>query len=251
MDDSLKTLPKAEVHVHLEGSLDIDEVVALAQSAGTSLPRPRDQLLAFSGLTDFLHFLDWMCGVYETPDQISAAAYSFARRMQRSGAQYADIIVNPTHWPHWRRNLSGFISALDSGFAAAEHDGLPPVGLCVSLLRQQSADEAIELVEALTANRHPRVVALSVDGNEKLAGRTGPRFSDAFRRAGAKGLKRTVHAGEVQRTRRRARCHRVSWRGPNRSWGKGGRRQRRGSATRGTADSPRRLSHLKSDARPL
>jgi adenosine deaminase len=196
MDDSLKTLPKAEVHVHLEGSLDIDEVVALAQSAGTSLPRPRDQLLAFSGLTDFLHFLDWMCGVYETPDQISAAAYSFARRMQRSGAQYADIIVNPTHWPHWRRNLSGFISALDSGFAAAEHDGLPPVGLCVSLLRQQSADEAIELVEALTANRHPRVVALSVDGNEKLAGRTGPRFSDAFRRAGAKGLKRTVHAGE-------------------------------------------------------
>jgi adenosine deaminase len=37
---------------------------------------------------------------------------------------------------------------------------------------------------------------LSIDGNEAAAGRTGPRFADAFRRAGAAGLKRTVHAGE-------------------------------------------------------
>jgi len=73
---------------------------------------------------------------------------------------------------------------------------LPSVGLCVSLLRTQSADEAIELVDALRNIRHPRVVALSVDGNEATAGRTGPRFADAFRRAGAYGLRRTVHAGE-------------------------------------------------------
>jgi adenosine deaminase len=196
VDANLQTLPKAEVHVHLEGSLDIDEVVALARSTGMPLPRPRDQLLNFSGLTDFLHFLDWMCGLYRTSEQISAAAYAFARRMERSGVLYADMIVNPTHWPHWRGNLSGFVAALDHGFTAAEHDGLPPVSLCISLLRQQTADEAIELVEALLAIRNPRVVALSIDGNEKLAGRTGPRFADAFRRAGAKGLKRTVHAGE-------------------------------------------------------
>src|SRR5262249_4847089 len=53
-----------------------------------------------------------------------------------------------------------------------------------------------ELVETLAALRHPRVVALSIDGNEAAAGRTGPRFADAFRRAAAAGLKRTVHAGE-------------------------------------------------------
>jgi adenosine deaminase len=42
----------------------------------------------------------------------------------------------------------------------------------------------------------PRVVALSIDGNEAAAGRTGPRFAEAFRKAGKAGLKRTVHAGE-------------------------------------------------------
>jgi adenosine deaminase len=44
--------------------------------------------------------------------------------------------------------------------------------------------------------RMPRVVAPSIDGNEAAAGRTGPRFAEAFRKAGAAGLRRTVHAGE-------------------------------------------------------
>jgi len=88
------------------------------------------------------------------------------------------------------------IAGLDAGFASAEKDGLPPAGLCISLLRTQSAEEAIELVTSLTALRHPRVTALSIDGNETAAGRTGPRFAEAFRRAGVAGLKRTVHAGE-------------------------------------------------------
>jgi adenosine deaminase len=52
------------------------------------------------------------------------------------------------------------------------------------------------LVDSLVALRHPRVVALSIDGNEASTGRTGPRFAQAFKRAGLAGLRRTVHAGE-------------------------------------------------------
>jgi adenosine deaminase len=52
------------------------------------------------------------------------------------------------------------------------------------------------LVEFLLQLRHPRVVALSIDGNEARAGRTGPRFEEAFRRAQEGGLHITVHAGE-------------------------------------------------------
>jgi adenosine deaminase len=68
--------------------------------------------------------------------------------------------------------------------------------LCVSLLRTQTSTAAAELVDLLVALRHPRVVALSIDGNEAAAGRTSLRFAQAFRRAGAAGLRRTVHAGE-------------------------------------------------------
>lgn len=194
--ERLRALPKAEVHVHLEGCFDADMLAQWATKFGEPMPRPRDSLFRFEGLADFLHFLDWACGLVRTREELAEAAYAFSQRMAASGTGYADLIFNPTHWKHWQARLPEMIDALDAGFRAAEQDGLPPVGLCVSLLRTQSADAAAELVDALVALRHPRVVALSIDGNEAAAGRTGPRFADAFRRAGAAGLKRTVHAGE-------------------------------------------------------
>jgi adenosine deaminase len=190
-------LPKAEVHVHLEGSLENDDIMRLAEANKVPLPRPKEQLFQFSGgLSGFLAFLDWICGLVQDADQMAGVARSFSGRMAASGTRFADAIINPTHWCHWRQRIPELIDALDAGFTAAEQDGLTPVGLCISLLRQQSGDEAIELVEMLTQLHHPRFVALSIDGNEAAAGRTGPRFADAFRRAGASGLKRTVHAGE-------------------------------------------------------
>jgi adenosine deaminase len=197
LSKSFAALPKAEVHVHLEGCFEVDDIVRLASEGAIALPKPRDQLLRFGGgLGEFLKFLDWICGLVRTREQLSDLARRFSRRLAASGTRYADAIINPTHWPVWKKRMPELIDALNAGFTAAEQDGLPPVGLCISLLRTQTADEAIELVELLVALRHPRVVALSIDGNEAAAGRTGPRFAEAFRRAGAAGLKRTVHAGE-------------------------------------------------------
>lgn len=194
--ERLRALPKAEVHAHLEGCFEPDVLEQWAAQAGVPLPRPRERLFEFQGLADFLHFLDWACGLASTRDRLAQLSYAYSRRLADGGAGYADVIVNPTHWPGWQGRLRDMIDAIDAGLRAAEQDGLPPVGLCISLLRTQSADAAAELVDALVALRHPRVVALSVDGNEAAAGRTSPRFADAFRRAGAAGLRRTVHAGE-------------------------------------------------------
>jgi adenosine deaminase len=190
------TLPKAEVHIHLEGCFEVEDVVKNCREAGIPLRRDPDELFRADDLKSFLEMLDWICGTFRTRDQLFTTAYKFSRRMGNSGVRYADVIVNPTHWLIWRNDIPGMIDAFDAGFKAAERDGCPPVGLCVSLLRTQSQAESIELVELLSNIKHPRVVALSIDGNEAAAGRTGPRFAEAFRRAAAAGLKRTVHAGE-------------------------------------------------------
>jgi adenosine deaminase len=194
--DRLRALPKAEVHAHLEGCFEPGLLEQWAIQARVQLPRPVERLFEFDGLADFLHFLDWACGLASTRERLAELSYGYSRRLADGGAGYADVIVNPTHWPAWRGRLPAMIDAIDSGLTAAEQDGLPPVSLCVSLLRTQSSDAAAELVDTLVALRHPRVVALSIDGNEAAAGRTGPRFAEAFRRAGAAGLRRTVHAGE-------------------------------------------------------
>ena len=194
--ERLRRLPKSEVHVHLEGTFEAATLERWAREAGVAMPRPRERLFEFQGLADFLEFLDWACSLAGSEQRLAEMAYAFCRRLAADGTGYADLIVNPSHWQPWQGRLRAMLDALDDGFRAAEQDGLPAVGLCVSLLRTQTADESVQLVEDLTAWRHPRVVALSVDGNEATAGRTGARFAEAFRRAAAAGLKRTVHAGE-------------------------------------------------------
>lgn len=193
---ALRALPKAEVHIHLEGCFEASQIAAMARAAGVALPRPESELLSFQGLADFLEFLDFVCGLVTTQDMLAQAAYRFCERLAQAGTGHGDVIVNPTHWHHWRTDIPGMIAGLDAGFRAAEEDGLATAALCISLLRQQTATEAVDLVELLTELNHPRVAALSVDGNEAAAGRTGTRFAEAFRRAGAAGLHRTVHAGE-------------------------------------------------------
>ena len=52
MNGGFVTLPKAEVHVHLEGCFEVDDIVRLARENGVQLPRPREQLLEFGGLAE-------------------------------------------------------------------------------------------------------------------------------------------------------------------------------------------------------
>jgi adenosine deaminase len=137
----LRALPKAEVHVHLEGTFAPAQLERWAREEGISMPRPRDELLKFTGLADFLEFLDWACGLANTSERLAELARAFCVCLGHDGTGYADLIVNPSHWSAWRGRLREMLDALDAGFREAEQDGLPSVGLCVSLLRSQSAAE--------------------------------------------------------------------------------------------------------------
>jgi adenosine deaminase len=206
---TIRALPKAEVHVHLEGSFALADLLELAHEAGVPLPGPaatlfdvgthaaqQDQHLGSAGLSTFLRFLDWECGLIRTSAQAARAAYRFAAHQSASGIRYTDVIINPTHWARWASRLPALFDALAAGFDDAEQDGLCVVRMAVSLLRTQTAGEARELVDWLVTDRPRHVVALSVDGNESASGRTGEKFAEAFTMARDGGLHRTVHAGE-------------------------------------------------------
>src|SRR5438309_1757964 len=86
---AITRLPKAEVHVHLEGCFEPPDVEQLAQEAGES-PRPTD--VTGMDLAQFLELLDWTCSLVRTPEQVARAAYAFAEREARSGVGYAERI---------------------------------------------------------------------------------------------------------------------------------------------------------------
>jgi hypothetical protein len=71
--EQIQRMPKLELHIHLEGTFDPETVCLLAEMQGISLPRPRQHLFDFSGLSDFLDLLDWICSLVqnrETAQQI-------------------------------------------------------------------------------------------------------------------------------------------------------------------------------------
>lgn len=218
-EEWIRSIPKAEVHVHLEGTFELDDLLQLARTAGEPLPGPaatlfdvgthhdftvpevttggdREHGAGVGGLTGFLQFLDWQCGLVRTREQAARHAYRFAARQSASGVLYSDVIVNPTHWDAWRGRETELLDALAAGLDEAEQDGLSDAGLCVSLLRQQSSAEGAEIARLLAKDRPRRVVALSVDGDERTMSRSGARFAEAFTIAKDAGLGRTVHAGE-------------------------------------------------------
>ncbi|HXQ43453.1 MAG TPA: adenosine deaminase [Acidimicrobiales bacterium] len=196
-------LPKAEVHLHLEGCIDSSLVngaarrhgVAPFAGTGTGGADGEAPAVTISSLPQLLSYLDWSCALIDRPDDLAAVAYGAARRAASSGVGHIDVIVNPTHWPHWRGRLDAMIDALDGGFRAAETDGLATAVLCVSVKRSQTGSEALALVDWILARRHPRVAALSIDGDES-SGSHNERFAEAFARAGRGGLRRCAHAGE-------------------------------------------------------
>lgn len=186
----LARLPKAEVHVHLEGSVPAEEI-GLEPPADEETGVPR-----FDGLAGFLSYLDRSCALVTTGAQLESIAYQLTRRAAAEAVGHVDVIFNPTHWPAWRDRLGEMVDRLDAGFAGGEADCGVTTGLCMSLKRTQPAAESRELLSWLLEARPPRVVALSVDGNEVAAGRTAERFAPLFDAAREAGLHTCAHAGE-------------------------------------------------------
>ena len=188
----MDSLPKVELHVHLEGAISPHRVGMLADAVGEN---GQTRLSTITDLDELLKTLDWVCGLVRDHESAMAVAHDFAVAASRQGTVYAEVIVNPTHWSGM--HFSDLLPALAEGFDLAADEGYADCRLLPSILREQSESEAIELVEWMGEADLHRIAGLSVDGNEESAGRTAPRFASAFSRASDLGFGLTAHAGET------------------------------------------------------
>lgn len=200
MDDLaafIRGLPKAELHLHIEGSLEPEQMFEFAQRNGVKLPFASVEEVraayAFSNLQDFLDIYYQGAQVLLTAADFHDLAMAYFRRVAADGARHAEIFFDPqTHTDRgvpFAVVVEGLFSAMDQ--AEVELGLTSKLILC--FLRHLSEEAAFETLER--ARPHlDRIVGVGLDSSE--VGHPPTKFARVFAAARQLGLKVVAHAGE-------------------------------------------------------
>jgi adenosine deaminase len=193
----LAGMPKAELHVHIEGTLEPELIFALAQRNGLALPYPSvGALRAAYSFTDLQSFLDVYyagAGVLRTEQDFFDMAWAYLERAAADGVRHAEIFFDPQ--THTARGVS-FDTVIDGLHRACTEAG-PRLGLDASLilcfLRHLEEADAFETLEQ--ARPHlGRFIGVGLDSSE--LGHPPEKFERVFAACRALGLHAVAHAGE-------------------------------------------------------
>ena len=190
-------LPKAELHIHIEGSLEPEMMFALARRNGVSLPYASVEAVraaySFSNLQDFLDLYYQGMSVLLHEQDFYDLTMAYLRRAAAQNVRHTEIFFDPQG--HTERGIA-FKTAID-GIWRALMDGERELGIGSALimcflrhLDEASAERTLD--EALPWR--DRIVAVGLDSSEK--GHPPSKFQRVFARARSLGLRAVAHAGE-------------------------------------------------------
>jgi adenosine deaminase len=198
----LARLPKAELHVHLDGSLRPETMLDLAPGVHAPLPAwdPAGLRRAMlvddaSSLEDFLHRFDVTIALLQRPEAIERVAYEMVEDAARDNVRYLEVRYCPRLSTRGGLSLDDVIRAERHGLLRGERDFGVKTGIINCSLRHYDPAVSLELAEHSVRMQDHGVVAFDLAGGE--AGRPPGRHGPAFEVARAGGLGITVHAGEA------------------------------------------------------
>jgi adenosine deaminase len=193
----ITALPKAELHLHIEGSLEPEMVFALAQRHGIALKYPSVDALRrayqFDDLQSFLDVYYAGADVLREADDFHAMTRAYLERARADGVVHAEIFFDPQ--THTARGIP--FGAVIDGIGGALADGEREFGissrLILCFLRHLSEDDAFATWRE--AQPHlARIAAVGLDSSER--GHPPSKFRRVFEAARAAGLRTVAHAGE-------------------------------------------------------
>jgi len=197
LHDLIARLPKAELHLHIEGSLEPELMMALAQRNGIELPfKTVEEIRAaydFSNLQDFLDIYYLGMNVLQTEQDFFDLAWAYLERAHADNVRHVEIFFDPQG--HTERGIAfaTVIDGLTRALEQAETRWGMSSQLIMCFLRHLSEDAAFETLEQAMAHIE-RIDGVGLDSSEM--GHPPSKFERVFARAGELGLKRVAHAGE-------------------------------------------------------
>ena len=197
LDAFITGLPKAELHLHIEGSLEPELMFALAKRNKIDLPyKSVDAVRAaynFSNLQDFLDIYYAGAAVLRTEEDFFDLTLAYFSRVAADGVLHAELFFDPQ--THTDRGLpfAVAIEGILAGMAAAEQKFGITSQLILCFLRHLDEAAAFETFR-MAEPWFGKLVGVGLDSSEK--GHPPEKFARVFAAAGAAGLKRVAHAGE-------------------------------------------------------
>jgi adenosine deaminase len=190
-------LPKAELHLHIEGTLEPGLMFEMARRNRVPLPYEDEEAVrrayVFDDLQSFLDIYYAACSVLVTERDFYELTLEYLRRAATQGVRHAEIFFDPQ--THTDRGIA-FVTVLD-GITAGLTDGERELGvtsrLIMCFLRHLSADAAMETLETALPHRD-KIIGVGLDSSER--DHPPVKFRDVYARARAEGFLAVAHAGE-------------------------------------------------------
>jgi len=193
----IKAIPKAELHLHIEGTLEPALMMQLAARNGIAIPYQNvaeiQRAYQFTDLQSFLDIYYAGAAVLQTRQDFFDLTYAYLVRAEADNVRHVEIFFDPQ--AHTARGID-FVDVLDgihAGLQAGEAQFGISSRLILCFLRHLSADDAMRTLDAALPHK-ARLHAVGLDSSE--LGHPPSKFSAVFARARDAGLLTVAHAGE-------------------------------------------------------
>jgi aminodeoxyfutalosine deaminase len=192
----ITSLPKAELHLHLEGSIEPPTLLELMKRhrKDGALLTEVEQLYNYADFTGFLTaFKDVTCYL-RTPKDYELITYRLMERLKSENVLHAEVIVSVGVCLWRKQDFSAIFEGLERGRQRGERDFGVSLLWIFDAIRQFGAEKAQKVLDLAIQFRDRNVVAFGIGGDESQ----GPPelFKDVYARAADHGLHLTAHAGE-------------------------------------------------------
>ncbi len=197
MKSFITGLPKAELHLHIEGTLEPTLMFQLAERNGITLPYENVGALqaayAFNRLQDFLDIYYQGMNVLRTEQDFFDLTWAYLEKIDRQSVRHVEIFFDPQG--HLERGiafetaLNGIHSALVKGQKKYDIS----FGLIMCFLRHLDEDDALATFELALPHKN-KIIGVGLDSSEK--GNPPSKFQKVFAKAREEGFRLVAHAGE-------------------------------------------------------
>jgi adenosine deaminase len=189
-------IPKAELHVHLEGTAPPELIGRIAQRNHLSVPQgllDDDERFTYTDFLDFLAAYDRAASVIRTGEDYRDITYEYLRACAQEGAIYVEVTCSPDHAALVGLSDSEHLGGIAQGIDDARRHGIEG-RILISAVRNFGVEQALRVARHAAELPHPYVVGFSMAGDEKNV--PAQMFAEAYAIASEAGLGCTMHAGE-------------------------------------------------------